>query len=91
MMPFSMMNMISDFINAYVLGNIGFTSTAVGACATFLYNLHNAYHDIQSGRIKVAIVGASEAPDAIFGVTCNPYPEYFVDLVEVTILLLLAF
>ena len=62
MMPFSMMNMISDFINAYVLGNIGFTSTAVGACATFLYNLHNAYHDIQSGRIKVAIVGASESP-----------------------------
>ena len=56
MMPFSMMNMISDFINAYVLGNIGFTSTSVGACATFLYNLHNAYHDIQSGRIKVAIV-----------------------------------
>ena len=62
MMPFSMMNMISDFINAYVLGNIGFTSTTVGACATFLYNMHNAYHDIQAGRIKVAIVGASEAP-----------------------------
>ena len=48
---FYLMNMISDFIKnnfpAYVLGNIGFTSTAVGACATFLYNLHNAYHDIQ--------------------------------------------
>ena len=62
MLAFSMMNMISDFINAYVLGNIGYTSSSVGACATFLYNLHNAVRDIQSGKIKLAIVGSSEAP-----------------------------
>ena len=36
-------------------------STAVGAC-DFSFNLHNAYHDIQSGRIYFSKVGASEAP-----------------------------
>ena len=32
------------------------------ACATFLYNLRLAVQDIRSGRARVAIVGAAEAP-----------------------------
>lgn len=54
--------MPTDFINAYVIGNVGTTSTASGACATFLYNLRSAVQDMQAGRIRVAIVGSAEAP-----------------------------
>lgn len=54
--------MSSDFINGYVTGNLGTTSTSTGACASFLYNLRNAVQDISSGRIRVAVVGSSEAP-----------------------------
>jgi acetoacetyl-[acyl-carrier protein] synthase len=54
--------MPTDFINAYVIGNVGTTSTASGACATFLYNLRAAVQDMQAGRIRVAIVGSAEAP-----------------------------
>ena len=54
--------MPTDFINAYVIGNVGITSTASGACATFLYNLRSAVQDMQAGRIRVAIVGSAEAP-----------------------------
>jgi len=54
--------MPTDFINAYVTGNIGTTFSSSGACATFLYNLRSAVHDIQAGRVRVAIVGSSEAP-----------------------------
>ena len=54
--------MPSDFINAYVTGNVGTTVSSSGACATFLYNLRNAVQDMQAGRIKVAIVGSAEAP-----------------------------
>ncbi|PAJ74507.1 beta-ketoacyl synthase [Pseudoalteromonas sp. NBT06-2] len=54
--------MSTDFINAYVTGNVGTTFTASGACATFLYNLRAAVQDIQSGNIRVAVVGSSEAP-----------------------------
>ena len=57
-----LVQMPSDFINAYVLGNLGHTSAQVGACATLLYNLNAAVRDIQSGKRKVAIVGSSEAP-----------------------------
>jgi len=57
-----LVQMPSDFINAYVLGNLGHTSAQVGACATLLYNLYAAVKDIQLGRRKVAIVGSSEAP-----------------------------
>ncbi|MBE0365711.1 hypothetical protein PULV_b0348 [Pseudoalteromonas ulvae UL12] len=53
--------MSTDFINAYVTGNVGTTFTASGACATFLYNLSAAVNDIQAGRIRVAIVGSAEA------------------------------
>ena len=55
-------DMPSDFVNAYVLGNVGSTGPALGACATFLYNLRMGVQDIRSGRARVAIVGASEAP-----------------------------
>lgn len=54
--------MPADFINAYVLGNVGSTGSMVGACATFLYNLKAALDDIQSGRRRLVIVGNSEAP-----------------------------
>ncbi len=57
-----LVQMPSDFINAYVLGNLGHTSAQVGACATQLYNFYAAVKDIQLGRRKVAIVGSSEAP-----------------------------
>lgn len=55
-------SMSSDFINAYVTGSVGTTSTATGACASFLYNLRNAIQDMKAGRIRVAIVGSSESP-----------------------------
>lgn len=54
--------MTTDFVNAYVTGNLGKTFSATGACATFLYNLQAAVQDIKSGRIRVAVVGSSEAP-----------------------------
>lgn len=54
--------MTADFINAYVLGNVGNTGAMTGACASFLYNLKLAQQDIQSGRARIAIVGSSEAP-----------------------------
>jgi acetoacetyl-[acyl-carrier protein] synthase len=62
--------MSTDFINAYVTGNVGTTFTSSGACATFLYNLHAAVHDMEAGRTRVAIVGSSEAaitPEMIEG------------------------
>lgn len=54
--------MPADFINAYVLGNVGATGSMTGACATFLYNLKVALDDIHSGRRRLVIVGNSEAP-----------------------------
>ncbi|MFZ5722420.1 MAG: beta-ketoacyl synthase [Pseudomonadota bacterium] len=60
--PLGFAEMPADFINAYVLGNIGATGGMLGACATFLYNLEKGIRDIESGRRRVVIVGASEAP-----------------------------
>lgn len=57
-----MNTMPGDFINAYVLGSVGVTGSAVGACATFLYSLRQGVEDIQSGRRRVVLVGAAEAP-----------------------------
>jgi len=54
--------MPADFINAYILGNLGTTGTNVAACATFLYNLRQGIRDIQSGSHRISIVGTSEAP-----------------------------
>ncbi len=55
-------SMSADFVNAYVLGNLGATASISGACAGFLYNLRAAVQDIQAGRCRVAVVGSSEAP-----------------------------
>jgi acetoacetyl-[acyl-carrier protein] synthase len=55
-------SMPTDFINAYVLANLGMASSSVAACATFLVNLRIAVADIQAGKVRVAMVGNSEAP-----------------------------
>lgn len=60
--PLGFAEMPADFINAYVLGNVGSTGAMMGACATFLYNLDKAIQDIQSGKALIAIVGTSDAP-----------------------------
>ena len=54
--------MPADFVNAYVLGNVGATGSSVGACATFLYNLKAALDDLRSGRRRIVVVGNAEAP-----------------------------
>ena len=61
-LPLGYAEMPADFLNAYLLGNLGSTGTNVAACATFLYNLRQAVRDIQSGTHRVAVVGTSEAP-----------------------------
>ncbi|MYM62318.1 beta-ketoacyl synthase [Pseudomaricurvus sp. HS19] len=61
-LPLGLNTMPADFINAYVLGNVGTTGAATGACATFLYNLKQGVESIQAGKARVAIVGSSEAP-----------------------------
>jgi len=61
-LPLGYAEMPADFINAYLLGNLGTTGTNVAACATFLYNLRQGIRDIQSGSHRVVIVGTSEAP-----------------------------
>ena len=60
--PMGFADMTADFVNAYVLGNVGNTGAMAGACATFLYNLRMGIQDIQSGRAHIVLVGASEAP-----------------------------
>ncbi|PON19947.1 beta-ketoacyl synthase [Candidatus Entotheonella serta] len=54
--------MPADFVNAYVLGNLGASGHNMGACATALYNLRLGVNDIRAGRARVAIVGGSESP-----------------------------
>lgn len=61
-LPLGFAEMPADFINAYILGNLGTTGTNVAACATFLYNLRQGISDIQSGSHRISIVGTSEAP-----------------------------
>lgn len=61
-LPLSLPDMPSNFINAYVIGNIGHTGSQMAACATFLFNLESALKEIRSGQRRVAIVGNSEAP-----------------------------
>lgn len=61
-MPLGYAQMTADFINAYILGNVGQSSGLLGACATFLYNLQAATNGIRSGRLKIAVVGTSDAP-----------------------------
>ncbi|CAM9761783.1 unnamed protein product [Discosporangium mesarthrocarpum] len=61
-LPLGYAEMPADFINAYLLGNLGTTGTNVAACATFLYNLRQGIRDIQTGSHRLVIVGTSEAP-----------------------------
>lgn len=61
-LAFGLIEMSADFINAYILGNVGRTGHSVGACATFLYNLQLGKDLIESGKSKVVIVGSAEAP-----------------------------
>lgn len=61
-LPLGFAEMPADFVNAYILGNLGTTGTNVAACATFLYNLRQGIRDIQSGSHRLVIVGTSEAP-----------------------------
>jgi acetoacetyl-[acyl-carrier protein] synthase len=61
-LPLGFADMPANFINAYILGNVGSTGTSLGACATFQYNLAQAVRDIQNGTHRVVIVGGSEAP-----------------------------
>lgn len=61
-LPLGFGEMPADFMNAYLLGNIGTTGTNLGACATFHYNLKQGIRDIQNGTHRVVIVGGSEAP-----------------------------
>ena len=61
-LPLAFCEMPADFINAYVLGNVGSTGTNLGACATFHYNLSMGLRDIRNGTHRVVVVGGSEAP-----------------------------
>ncbi len=61
-LPFSYPQMTADFINAYIINNLGQTGHCSGACATFLYNLSLAVTNIKLGKVDLAIVGTSEAP-----------------------------
>ncbi|MFT7219666.1 MAG: acetoacetyl-[acyl-carrier protein] synthase [Candidatus Azotimanducaceae bacterium] len=61
-LPLGLAEMTADFVNAYILGNIGTTGANVGACATFLYNLRQGMQDIRSGKARAVLVGGSEAP-----------------------------
>jgi len=60
-LPLGLNEMPADFINAYLLGNLGTTGHNNGACATFLYNLRQGIRDIQSGSHRISIVGTSES------------------------------
>ena len=60
-LPLGLNEMPADFLNAYLLGNLGTTGHNNGACATFLYNLRQGVRDIQSGSHRIAIIGASES------------------------------
>jgi len=60
--PLGFAEMPGDFISAYILGAMSRTGPALGACATFLYNLRLGIDDIRSGRSRIAVVGAAEAP-----------------------------
>ncbi len=60
--PLGFAEMPADFVNAYVLGNVGSTGGMLGACATFLYNLEKGIRDIESGRRRIAVIGTAEAP-----------------------------
>ncbi|RDL43727.1 beta-ketoacyl synthase [Marinomonas piezotolerans] len=61
-LPLGYAQMPADFVNAYVLGSVGNVGTSIGACATYFFNLERAIESIKSGKIRVAMVGGSDAP-----------------------------
>src|SRR5690554_3665138 len=61
-MPLGYGQMPADFLNAYVLGSVGGTGAALGACASFLYNLRLGVEDICNGRRRAVMVGTADAP-----------------------------
>lgn len=61
-MPLGYAQMPADFVNAYMLGNLGTTGGALGACATFLYNLRNGVETIRTGKAEFVLVGGADAP-----------------------------
>ncbi len=54
--------MAADFTNAYVTGSLGSTGGAIGACATFLYNVKQGIDEIRYRGKRIAVVGSTEAP-----------------------------
>lgn len=61
-MPLGYAQMPADFVNAYMLGNLGTTGGALGACATFLYNLRSGVEAIRTGKSELVLVGGADAP-----------------------------
>lgn len=61
-LPLGYAQMPADFVNAYLLGSVGNVGTAIGACATYFFNLERAVDGIKSGKYRVAMVGGSDAP-----------------------------
>ncbi|TPE54652.1 beta-ketoacyl synthase [Maribrevibacterium harenarium] len=61
-LPLGYAQMPADFVNAYVLGSVGQVGTSIGACATYFFNLEKAVNAIKAGKIRVALVGGSDAP-----------------------------
>ncbi|NLQ16485.1 beta-ketoacyl synthase [Marinomonas sp. M1K-6] len=61
-LPLGYAQMPADFVNAYILGSVGNVGTAIGACATYFFNLEKAIDGIKSGKFRVAMVGGSDAP-----------------------------
>ena len=62
MMALTLPEMPADFINSYIINSVGTTGASIGACATSLYNLRQGINDILTGKARMVIVGASEAP-----------------------------
>ncbi|PHM29467.1 beta-ketoacyl synthase [Xenorhabdus innexi] len=62
MLALSLPDMPADFINSYIINNIGSTSANIGACASFLYNLKQGVNDIRQGKARICLVGCAEAP-----------------------------
>ncbi|SBS25136.1 3-oxoacyl-[acyl-carrier-protein] synthase 2 [Marinomonas aquimarina] len=61
-LPLGYAQMPADFVNAYILGSVGNVGTSIGACATYFFNLERAVEAIKAGKIRVAMVGGSDAP-----------------------------
>ncbi|WP_417537156.1 beta-ketoacyl synthase [Marinomonas sp.] len=61
-LPLGYAQMPADFVNAYILGSVGNVGTAIGACATYFFNLEKAIDGIKTGKFRVAMVGGSDAP-----------------------------